>query len=129
MNQDEIIFKSQFILESLEKKDPGFTFNLAHDSDNKVSGIVWMTSYMRDNFESFGDYISIDVMHSYICNAKSFCYIAPVMINEVGKINVVCEGFVISETYDDIPLFWIHCSRCVHLGRKMMFILIFLMNL
>ena len=42
MNQDEISFKSQFILESLVKKDPGFTFNLAHDSDNKVTVIVWM---------------------------------------------------------------------------------------
>ena len=57
MNQDEISFKSQFILESLAKKDLGFIFNLAHDSDNKVTGIVWMTSYMRDNFERFSDYI------------------------------------------------------------------------
>ena len=101
MNQDEISFKSQFILESLAKKDPGFTFNLAHDSDNKVTGIVWMTSYMRDNFERFGDYISIDVMHSSICNAKYLCYIAPVIKNEVVRINVVCDGFVISETHDD----------------------------
>ena len=100
MNQDEISFKSQFILESLAKKDPGFTFNLAHDSDNKVTGIVLMTSYMRDNFERFGDYISSDVMHSSICNAKCFCSIAPVIKNEVGKVNVVCEGFVISETHD-----------------------------
>ena len=67
MNQDEISFKSQFILESLAKKNPGLTFNLAHDSDNKVTGIVWMTSYMRDDFERSFDYISIDVMHSYIC--------------------------------------------------------------
>ena len=79
VNQDEISFKNQFILESLVKKDPGFTFNLAYDSNNKVTGIVWMTSYMRDNFERFGDYISIDVMHSSICNAKEFCYIAPVI--------------------------------------------------
>ena len=84
MNQDEISFKSQFILESLAKKDPGFTFNLAHDSDNKVTGIVWMTSYMRDDFERSFDYISIDVMHSYICNAKGFCYIALVIKNKVG---------------------------------------------
>ena len=105
MHQDEIIFKSQFILESLAKKDPVFTFNLAHDSDNKVTSIVWMTFYMRDNFERFGDYISINVMYSSICNAKSFCYIAPVMINEVGKINVVCEGFVILETHDAYPFF------------------------
>ena len=50
-NQDDISFKNKFILESLDKKDLGFTFNLAHDSDNNVTGIVWMTSYMRDNFE------------------------------------------------------------------------------
>ena len=36
MNQDEISFKSQFMLESLAKNDPGFTFNLAHDSDKKL---------------------------------------------------------------------------------------------
>ena len=97
MNQDKIIFKSQFILESLAKKDPVFNFNLAHDSDNKVTSIIWMTFYMRDNFERFGDYISINVMYSSICNAK----IAPVMINEVGKINVVCEdlcfGFIVQD--------------------------------
>ena len=85
MNQDAISFKNQFILESLAKKDPGFTFNLAHDSNNKVTGIVWITSYMRDNFERFGNYISIDVMLSSICNAKEFCYIAPIINNEIGN--------------------------------------------
>ena len=79
MNQDEISFKSHFILESLATKDPCLTLNLAHDSDNKLTSIVWMTSYMCDNFERFGDYISIDVMHSSICNAKGFCYITPVI--------------------------------------------------
>ena len=100
MNQDAVSFKSQFILESLVKKDPGFTYNLAHDNNNKVTGIVWMTSYMRDNFERFGNYLSIDVMHSSICNSKEFCYIAPVVKNEIDNINVVCEGFVYSETND-----------------------------
>ena len=52
---------------------------------------------MRDNFERFGNSISIDVMKSQVCNAKKFCYIAPVALNEVGKTNVVCEGFVISK--------------------------------
>ena len=85
MNQDEISFKSQFILESLAKKDPGFTFNLAHDSDNNVTDIVWMISYMRDNFERFGDYVSSDVMHSSIRNAKCSCYIAPVIKTKLGK--------------------------------------------
>ena len=118
MNQDEISFKSQFILESFAKKDPGFTLTLTHDSDNKVIGIVWMTSYMRDNFERFGDYISIDVMHSSICNAKGFCYIALVINNELEKSNVVCKGFVISETHDVYTFVWIHYSICVLIGGK-----------
>ena len=100
MNQDAVSFKSQFILESLAKKDPGFTYNLAHDSNNKVTGIIWMTSYMRDNFERFGNYLPIDVMHSSICNVKEFYYIAPVIKNEIDKINVLCEWFVYSETHD-----------------------------
>ena len=38
-----------------------------------------MTSFMRDNFEKLGNYLSIDIIHSSICNAKEFCYIAPVI--------------------------------------------------
>ena len=83
MNQDDISFKSQFRLESLAKRDLNFTFNLAHDSNNKVTGIVWLTSYMRDTYKIFGNYISIDVMRSSICNTKEFCYIAP----DIKKIN------------------------------------------
>ena len=58
-----------------------------------------MTSYMRDNFERFGNYISIDVIHSSICNAKDFCYITSVIKNEIGKIYVVCDSFF-SESHD-----------------------------
>ena len=71
MNQDNGLFKSQYILKSLTSIDPGFTFNLAHNNDNNVTGIVWMTFYTRDNFVRFGNYLSIDVMHLSICNAKS----------------------------------------------------------
>ena len=59
-----------------------------------------MTSYMRDNVERFGKYLSIDMMRSSVCNAKEFCYIVPVVLNKIGKINVVCEEFVITETHD-----------------------------
>ena len=60
-----------------------------------------MTSYMRDNFERFGNYnLFIDIMRLSVCNIKAFCYIAPVVLNEVGRINVVCKGFVITETHD-----------------------------
>ena len=86
MNKEGIIFKSQYILQSSAKIDPGFTYNIIHDSDKNVTGILWMTSYMRENFEKFGNNISIDVMKSQVCNVNIFCYIAPVVLNEVGKI-------------------------------------------
>ena len=72
MNKEEITFKSQYILQSLAKIDPGCTYNIAHGSDKNVTGIEWMTSYMRDNFEKFGNNISIDVMKSQVYNAIFF---------------------------------------------------------
>ena len=38
-------------------------------------------------------------MRSSVYNAKELCYIAPVLLNESGKINVIFEGFVITETH------------------------------
>ena len=70
MNQDDFLFKGQYILEKLASIDKGFTYDITHDLNNKVTSIVWMISYMRDNFERFGNYVSIDVMRSSVCNAN-----------------------------------------------------------
>ena len=59
-----------------------------------------MVSCMRDNFERFGNYLSIDVVISYVCNTKELCYIDPVVLNKFGKISVVCEELFIAETHD-----------------------------
>ena len=37
-------------------------------------------------------------MRSLVCNIKDFCYITPIVKNETGEINIVCEGFVITAT-------------------------------
>ena len=87
-----MFIKSQCILEKLASIGKGFTYNIPHDSNNKVTGIVWMASYMRDNFEHFGNYLFIVVMRSSVCNAKKFCFIARAALNEIGKINIICEG-------------------------------------
>ena len=100
MNKEDITFKSQCIFQSLAKINHGFTYDITHDSDNNITDGVWMTSYIYENFERFGNNISIDVMKSQVCNAKEFCYIAPVVLNEIGKFDVVCQGFVMSETHD-----------------------------
>ena len=39
-------------------------------------------------------------MRSSVCNAKEFCHIALVVLNKIGLINIFCERFVITETYD-----------------------------
>ena len=59
----------------------GFKFNLVHGNNNNVIDFFWMTSYMCDNFERFGNNISIYIINSSICNAKEFYYIAPVIKN------------------------------------------------
>ena len=113
MNKDEITFKSQYILQSLVKIDPGFTYNITHDSDNNVTGIVWMTSYMRDNFKIFGNNISIGVMKSQVCNAIFFGYIARVVLNEVGKAMLFTKVSYYLQHMMPIVLYQIQCSKCV----------------
>ena len=115
-------------MQSLSKIDPGFTYNITHDLDKNVTDVVWMVSYMRDNFETFGNNISIDVMKLQVCNAKTFFYITPVVLNEVGKINVVCEGFVISEIHDAYCLILNSIFKMCSGRGKIKFIQYFLMN-
>ena len=50
---------------------------------------------IRDNVERFGNYLSVDVMRSSVCDAKELCYITLVVLHEIGKINVVYEGFLL----------------------------------
>ena len=72
MNKEEITFKSRYILQALAKIGPGFTYNITHDSDKNITGIVWTTSYMHDNFGIFGNKLSIDVMKSQVCKVHFF---------------------------------------------------------
>ena len=104
MNQDYKLFTSQHILEILASTDPSFIYNMAYDLANNVTGIVWVTSYMRNSFDRFEISLSIDVIHSKVCNAKEFYYIPPVVLKEIRKINVVIERFMISETHEACTL-------------------------
>ena len=79
MNEEVISFKSQYILEMLSSTDKGFTYNITYDSNNDVTSIIWITLFVRDNFERLGIYLSIDIMRSSVCNTKKICYIASVV--------------------------------------------------
>ena len=77
MNQEVVVLKSQYILEEISIIDNGFAYNITHNSNNDITGIVWIISYMKDNFERFGNYLSIDVMRSTVCNAKHSIILHP----------------------------------------------------
>ena len=59
-----------------------------------------MDQYVQDNIERVGNYLSIEVMKSSVCNANECCYITQVVLSEIGKVNIVCEGCVLIETHD-----------------------------
>ena len=47
MNQEAVSFQSQYVLETLLSIDKSFIYNITHELNNDVTGIVWMISYMR----------------------------------------------------------------------------------
>ena len=68
-------------------------------------------------------------MKSQVCNAKKYCYIAPIVLNKVGKINEVCEDFVIFETHDTYCFILNSIFKiCSRRGGAMKFMQYFLMN-
>ena len=67
-----------------------------------------MTAYIRDNYERFGNYLSIDGMRSSVCNATEFCYTAPVIKNKVGIFFCVKDLLSLKHMIH-ILLYWNHC--------------------
>ena len=39
-------------------------------------------------------------MRSLVCNAKKYCCITPAVLNKIGNVHAVYEGFGITESYD-----------------------------
>ena len=62
MNREVVFFKKWYILETLSSVDKGFTHNITYNSNNDVSGVVWMASCIRDNFDRSRNDLHIDVM-------------------------------------------------------------------
>ena len=98
MNKEKISFKGQYTVEKLSSIDLWVSHHLLRDENNDMTCIVWVVSYMWDDFERFGTNLSIDGIDSSLYDAKAFCYIAPVVKNRINKMCVVCEGFAIIET-------------------------------
>ena len=96
----------------LREKCKGFAYDVAYDTEGDLIGIVWQTATMRDNYERFGGYISLDTMKRGI-NKWLWPYMAVVMYNEMKSVCLGCEGIMIGEkegAYDFMCKFLIECS-------------------
>ena len=74
----------------------GFSYRIFRDNYNQITGAVWMTATMRNNFERFGHYISLDVMQRSI-NPYAWPYLAITVLNELKQVCVICESLMLSE--------------------------------
>ena len=83
-------------MNGLQKTNKGFICTMLHDSDGKYTGCIWQTTIMWDNFERFGNYVSVDMQHRDI-NTCLWPYTSTTMLNELGKACLGCEGLVCRE--------------------------------
>ena len=84
------------ILESIGKISPGFTYAFSRDEDDRLTGVVWMTSVMRSNFERYSQFICIDAMKKKT-NVSLFPYMSITVLDEMNKVQVCCEALVMQE--------------------------------
>ena len=94
-NEDSMVTFAEY-MQLLAQHNPGFRHVLLQDKSGKYTGCIWQTAVMRDSFEQFGGFISIDAMKRGI-NKFLWPYIAITMYNEMESICVGCEGIVCTE--------------------------------
>ena len=60
-NTDTIVTFKEYML-SLEIQNEGFAVTFLRSSQGCITGCIWQTGFMRDNFERFGGFVSMDAM-------------------------------------------------------------------
>ena len=98
-------------LKLLSQNAKGFVYKLAHDEKGDINGVVWQTATMRDNFERFGGYISLDTMKRAI-NKWLWPYMSVVMYNEMRMVCLGCEGIVVGVHVRKYPWKKSRRSKC-----------------
>ncbi len=87
------------LLESMHKKDPGFTYLVAYDSEGRECGFMWMTPVMRRMFELYGDILYLDAMKRQL-NSVHWPYFSVVLLDGFNKIAVAAEAIGCVERID-----------------------------
>jgi hypothetical protein len=93
----------QLLKESMAKSskvkavpDKGFDYHISFLPDGVFSGVVWVTSHMRWNYENCGFCIFLDAMKRQQ-KALDWPYISVVVLNGYKKIGNACESVSCSE--------------------------------
>ena len=83
-------------MELIAENNKGFQYQFLQNNLGTITGCVWQTAVMRDNFDRFGAYICIDAMKRQI-NTLDWLYISVVMTNELNNVCVACEAILYTE--------------------------------
>lgn len=83
-------------MQTLKDCNSGFDYQLLTDMNGRYTGCIWQTSIMKDNFDRFGGYLSIDAMKRGI-NKLLWPYMSIAMFNEINCVCVACEAIICSE--------------------------------
>ena len=83
-------------MQLMKQNNKGFQYQFLENNVGTITGCVWQTAVMRDNFERFGGYICIDAMKRHI-NTLDWPYISVVMNNELNNVCVACEAILFAE--------------------------------
>ena len=93
--EDSMVTFKEYML-NLKAQNDGFTVTFLQSDKGRLTGCIWQTAIMRDNFERFGGYISMDAMMRPI-NDMKWPYVSISMFNELNSVCVACEGIVCGE--------------------------------
>lgn len=76
--------------------DDGYDFSIMLDGDKCIVGILWQTGAMRDAFDRYGSYMSLDAMLRKM-NTSGLPYISICVFDESGAMLVAIEGIAFIE--------------------------------
>ena len=108
LNNTENSYKLFSYLEGLSKEDKGFTYSLSSNSENKLTGFVWMTSVMRSKFEKYHKVLFLDAVRRQT-NVYLWPYMSVVIVNDLGEAQPIIEGIMMAEREESYK-FMIKCA-------------------
>ena len=100
---DTIVTFQEYML-SLEHQNEGFAVNFLRSNQGRITGCIWQTAIMRDNFEWLGGFISLDAMKWNLTNLD-WPYMSISMYNELNSVWPVRGLYAERESKHTVPWF------------------------